>query len=111
METGVWTWNEAMVGYRAVEEVLAENGAQEGEGIITANSPGYAVVTGRPSYNVPNGGVETILQLAKYYGVRWVLVEDSHPDALEDLYEDPHDVGALEYLGTVEQIHVFVIEE
>lgn len=110
-DTEVWGWNEKTVGYAAVEEALLDYGAQEGEGVITSSSPAFVMVTGRPSYNVPDGGVETVLALAHHYDLRWVLVENTHPEELEDLFEDPHDVAGLDYLGTFEGIHLFRVED
>ena len=110
-DTEVLGWNQAVAAYTAVEAALVEFGALEGEAVITAEPPTFVTITGRPSYNVPNGGVETVLALAEDYGVRWVLVEDSHPEGLDDLFEEPHDVGALKYLGTFEDIHLFMVED
>jgi hypothetical protein len=106
-----WVWNATLKGYTAVEAYLEDLGVPKDEGIVSATAPAYVLINGRPSYNVPDGGPETLVALGAHYDIRWVLVENSHPEDLDDLFEDPHDVGALKYLDTVEEIHIFIIED
>jgi hypothetical protein len=110
-ETEGMIWNVAVDRYSAVDDALADLNVSKDEVIVSANPPGFVVVTGRPSVSVPDGGVETVLALTRHYKVRWVLVEASHPEGLEELYENPQDVSGLTYLLTVFDVHLFMIED
>jgi len=103
-------WNQEVTGYTAVDTALSELAVPEDAVVISANPPGFLVVSGRPSINVPDGGVETVINLAQHYGANWVLVEESHPDDLDGLFEAPEDAGGLQFVRTVEGIHIFKVE-
>ncbi len=107
----VAVWNESAERYAAVEEALTRLGAAPDEIIVTAEPPSYVVVTGRPAIGVPDGNEQTLLALAERYHARFVLVEESHPEGLESLYLNPHDVGPLIYVETIGDVHLFVLED
>ena len=77
------------------------------EVIVCATPPAYTAITGRPSIAMPDGGFEPLLEVMDRYHADFVLVEENHPDELDDLFENPKSTPTLKYLGTIEGVHLF----
>lgn len=103
----VMAWNEVQNRYEQVDAALQSLGADQDDLVLTANPPAIAVVAGRPAVGMPDGDTGTLQQVAADFGVQWVLVEPNHPDGLADFYDNPHNVGGLELMETVGDVHIF----
>ena len=73
------------------------------------NAPGYYAANRRPALSIPNGSVETTLEVAHRYGAAYVLLEYNHPDGLGELYKNPADQIGMKYLITYEGTHLFAV--
>jgi hypothetical protein len=71
------------------------------------NPPGYYLASGRTALVVPNGSEQTLLGVARRYGVRFLLLEHDHPRGLERLYRAPDTQAGLKYLFEVNGVRVF----
>lgn len=101
-------WDEGELEYPAVERFLVEHGAQPGDSVIALSSPGYAMMTDRPAYAQPSGGVEALIELAERYDIEYfVFQEQGAVEPLRDLYENPQSGGQFLYLGSVNDIRIF----
>jgi hypothetical protein len=103
-------WDQHIRAYQAVEEVVQGLTTNSEAIIITATPPAYTSITGRPSIAIPNGGIEPLLAVIERYDAKYMLLETNHPSALEDLFEQPLDIGELKYFATIEGVHLFVWE-
>lgn len=103
-------WNVTLHHYKAVEESIQEHYPGSDEIIVTINPPAYTVLNDRPSIGMPDGGVDSLLDVIQRYQARFVLLEPSHPDDLDELFLEPQDVGSLKYQDTIQNTHLFVWE-
>ena len=103
-------WNQTETRYKAVDVVLDGLGASRFELVMAASPPGFTVVTGRAAIAIPDGDPQRMLEAAKDYGADWVLVEPNHPEGLDELYENPQDVGSLTLIVRVEDVLIFAWE-
>lgn len=101
-------WEEGELSYPAVERFLVEHGAQADEPIIVLSAPGYYMMTGRPAFVQPYGDVNTLLEVAKRYHVRYFAFEaQGRLKPLRDLYDAPQNFEQFEYLGEVDDTRIF----
>lgn len=101
-------WEEGELSYPAVERFLIEHGAQPGEAVMVLSSPGYYMMTGRPAFAQPYGDVDTLLEVAERYDIRYYAFEaQGRLDLLKDLYDHPQNYPQIEYLGEVDDTRIF----
>ena len=74
------------------------------------NAPGYYAANRRPALSIPNGDVETTLEVAHRYQAAYILLDHNHPEGLAKLYENPADQIGLEHLITFEGTHIFAVK-
>ena len=92
-----------------VGRVLEEIGAAQDDKIMINNPPGLYEATGRESIVMPNGGIREVIEAAKEFNVRYIVLEANHPEGLSELFQDPTSQGELEYISTVSGSHYFSI--
>jgi hypothetical protein len=110
-EQGLSKWEMNHISYQQVEAEITKFGAGQQEIVLTINPPGYFESTSRPAIAIPDGEILITLKVAEKYGGRYLVLEKDHPKGLNDLYENPHmQIDGLEYLLSVNDIHLFVIE-
>lgn len=107
--TAVPPWGQAEAVYARVEQALHEVGAPPGATVLVNNPPGYFGATGRPALVIPDGDEAATLAVARRYQAAYLLLEPNHPRALEDLYRNPGDRPGLDFLLTVDGVHIFHI--
>lgn len=102
-------WGKSQTTYTIVEKALRRRGAQSQDVVMVNNPPGYFIASGRPALVIPNGDVSTLLAVARRYHGQYLLLEYNHPKPLDNLYHQTSDLPGLEYLFTLEKIHIFKI--
>lgn len=103
-------WSASAQHYRAVERDLQRLGAQPGDAVIVNNPPGYWLASGRPAVVIPDGDASMLLQAARQYRVRYLVLEITNPAALGDLYHARISPPALTYLDTVGQTRLYRVD-
>ncbi len=81
-------WNRADTAYREAGAWLAERDDLESV-VMAGNPPGFTYHTGHPSIVVPNGDVNTLLDAARRFGAKWLVLDANRPAPLAALYADP----------------------
>lgn len=104
-----WTWHQSNVHYHEVEFELGRLGAQPGQSVLVNNPPGYFLASGREAVVIPFGDVEMLLRAAKDYQIDYVVLEETNPPMLADLYYLRKVPPELEYLGKVGATQLFLI--
>jgi hypothetical protein len=103
-------WEKNQMIYQQVESAFLEFGADPQEIILTINPPGYYYVSSRPTIGIPNGDIQTTLEVAQRFEARYLVLEEDHPKGLSDLYENPEmSIEGLQYMRSVNNTHLFVI--
>lgn len=90
-------WNRSDLIYRQVDAWLDDHAAPN-DLIMINNPPSFYYHTGRSSVVVPAGGPETVLEICRRYGVRYVVLDRNVVPALEPLYR-----GEMSHPHLVEQ--------
>ncbi len=94
------SWGASQTAYQSVGNRLRDLNPDVGV-VAVNNPPGFHVATGLPSIAIPNGPPETLRQVVERYGAEWVVLEENHPQGLDDLYTQPIDLVWLELVETI----------
>jgi len=108
-ETESLAWNASRNHYQAVEQTLVSFGAGENEPVLVNNPPGYWLVSGRPAVVIPYGDETMLLNAARDFGVRYLVLETINPGQLSDLYHRRISLPELEFLTAVESTQLYRI--
>ncbi|MBU4225729.1 MAG: hypothetical protein KKC71_07900 [Chloroflexi bacterium] len=104
-------WGREASAYSQIEEFLEKQGAPVEAVVIVANPPGYYLASGRSAVAIPDGDEQTVLQVARRYGGRYLILEQgSLPHALEALYARPDRHPNFRCMGEVEEARIYAIQ-
>jgi 4-amino-4-deoxy-L-arabinose transferase-like glycosyltransferase len=78
-------WRESQRTYEQIGEELLDL-ANSNDVVAVNNPPGFFLATGLNAVVIPNGSAETLQSVVDQYQVRWVVLDENHPEGLEDLY-------------------------
>jgi hypothetical protein len=83
--------------------------------VVVNNPPGFYYFTARPSIVVPGGNVDMLLQAAKDFDARWVVLDANVSEGLKELYAQPASEPRLELRQTftdaaARPVYVFQVE-
>ena len=108
-ETKPSPWSKSSSTYQAVDQYLVESGASGDQIVLVNNSPGYFTATGRSAIVIPDGDVNTMMAVARKYGASYLVLEQNTVDGLRGLFQNPQSLAGLEFLRTIDQVHIFRI--
>jgi len=57
--------------------------------VLVNNPPGLYFFTEHPSLIIPNGDADTLVQVMRDFGARWVVLDANRPAGLTALYQSP----------------------
>jgi len=104
-------WNANYQKTQELEEVLLTLGAMPEDVVMINNPPGYSLVSTRPTIVIPNEDMVTLLTVAEEHNAKYLVLENNHPQPLDELYTSPRSQGKLRYLQSQDGAHFFEIEE
>ena len=97
--------------YPSVEKMFLDNGIKPSDRVIVRNPPGYFIGSGRSSISLPFGDESTIMAVAERYNAHYLVIEKGGTfEAIQDLYDNPHDNSFFTYLGEVDGARLYRIE-
>jgi len=79
-------WNRTDAVYDEVGAWLDAYDVPDSTIVLVGNPPSFWYHVGRPSVVVPNGGEETLLAVARRYGVDYLVLDQNRPAPLADFY-------------------------
>jgi hypothetical protein len=94
-------WAAAARTYAEIGERLRDLDP-EARVVAVNNPPGFYAASGIQAVVIPNGPTDTLRQVVERYGVDWVILEENHPLALDDLYARPYDSAWLTIVAEVD---------
>jgi hypothetical protein len=100
-------WASSYRSHLEIHEVLYDIGANDDDIVMINNPPGFYFASERPSVVIPAADVDTLIEVAKKYDVRWVVIDENVVDALQDLVVYPTDRNGLNYILTKNDIHYY----
>lgn len=105
------TWDERYLLYENLASWLSAN-SQPGELAMLADPPGYFYSSGKPSLVSTNNDLETTLEVAHRFGVRFLVVETAHPWPWHGLYLQGESEPSLQLRQTLDGMKIYeVIQE
>jgi hypothetical protein len=91
--------------------MFQDNGINSNDVVIVRNPPGYFIGSGRSSVSLPFGDESTIMAVAEKYNAQYLVLEEGGTfEAIQDLYDSPHEQSSFTYLGEVDGARLFRIE-
>jgi hypothetical protein len=94
------SWGASQVVYQDVGNRLQD--LDPDVGVVAGNNPpGFHLATGLQAIAIPNGPPETLHQVVERYNADWIVLEENHPQELNDLYTQPIDLAWLEPVETI----------
>ena len=103
------TWNQADAVYDTIGRWLTERDAADPI-VMVNNPPSFTYHTGLRSIVVPYGDVADLLQAARQFGVRWLILDANRPEPLAALYAAPQQPSRLKWQESFGSAQVFAIE-
>lgn len=104
-------WTRSWETHRQIAKGIQDFGADCTTAVMINNPPGYYAATHCPAIVIPNGDEQILLQVAKRYQVRLVVLERNHPRWLSELYEKPGSRPPhLHFLGTIGDAKIYRVE-
>jgi len=110
-EAGGSSWNAHNERYVHLEQYLLKRDTPLEEVVMVNNSPGYFAASGRPSISIPYSDLQEVCSAADRYQARFLLLEIDQIPAEAELFDHPKDKLCLQYLDTVDDVHIFWIKE
>lgn len=92
-------WDQGGKAYAALDTKLDSLGAGPDDVVLVNNPPGYFVASGRQAIAIPNGGETTLLEVARRYDAKYLLIEKNHVVGLAGFYDTPEDRPGWHYLA------------
>jgi hypothetical protein len=103
-------WNSGNERAKDIEQELTRLAVGEAEPILINNPPGYFATNGRAAIVIPDGSVQSTLDVARRYQVKYMVLEKAHVDAMNVLYQSPQSDPHFKFLGQVNDARLFRIE-
>jgi len=101
-------WNQSDLVYDSIGQWLREQG--ETDPIVMVNNPpGFYYRTGYSSIVVPNGDVTDLLNAARQFGARWLILDANRPEQLATLSAQPNSDPRLKLRETFERTQLYEI--
>lgn len=102
-------WDSSYKQHLQIEKTLNEITGTKAELVMLNNPPGYFAATGKSSIVIPDGNVGALLNAARTYGVKYLILDQNHPQDLSQLYKTPENNAELKFLITQNGVHYFSI--
>jgi hypothetical protein len=102
-------WNQPHNKYEMIGSELSKIGLGKKELVMINNPPGLYYAAGHWSVVIPDGDIEDVIKAADEFGAGYLILENNHPENLNEFYENPSSVGRLIYLTTLDGTHFFEI--
>jgi hypothetical protein len=103
-------WDRESLTYREINQYLASQGATCSDVVMVANPPGYYLASGNYAIAVPDGDLDTLLNVAQKYKVIYLILEQgSVPAGLQVIYDGADQQTSLTYLGERGNARIFLI--
>ncbi len=94
--------------YQHLEAFLDMQFPRVDQPVIVNNPPAYYAATGRQSLIIPYGDESTILELARQFSARFLLLDENHIPQLNDLYQNPQaDRNGFIFVSEMDGIQIY----
>ena len=98
------SWNERNDVYRDVGRWLEQKGDDVGL-VMVNDAPAFYYFARRPGMSIPNEDLETVVEVARRFGVSYLIVEANHPRQLQALYKGQQTGPRLKLETTLRDAH------
>jgi hypothetical protein len=108
-EVNAPVWGQSGASYMRLESQLDSMGVPAEAIRMVNNPPGYFAATSRMAIVIPDGDIVMLMEAARCYNAGYLLLDENHPQGLEELYANPGKQPGLEYEGEFEKTKIFRI--
>jgi len=105
-------WQRGELTYPKVEEFLLGQNIQPSEPVMVINPPGYTMMTGRPAVVFPYGGEEAILDVARKFNAKFIILKQDPVNLsahFNALYNQPDLYPSIQFIGQVEDVKIYKV--
>lgn len=99
-------WDQKYQNFALLDDYLVKAGALPGDVVMVNDSPGYYAMTGRSSVQMTSGSLQAAENAMDRFNVRYLLIDQGHTHAFDDLYSSP---GLTEQLTLIGKYQEFVV--
>ncbi len=104
-------WGSTEFSYQEVDSFLENNGVSAEAVVMVNNPPGYYAMTGRQSIVIPHGDLQSALLAGRKFQASYLILDKNYPQGLEEIYQNPGNYPGLQHLKTINQMHIYFIEQ
>ncbi len=104
-------WGKSELAYQEIEAYLNNLDISHEDVVMVNNPPGYYAMTGREAIVIPDGDLNTSLLTAEKYKASYLILDENYPQGLSEMYHYPRDVPGVSYMGTVEEMQIYLIDQ
>lgn len=91
-------WGSDQKKFLVIDQTLIDMGIPSDMPILVNDPPGYTAATRRPSLVIPNGDINMLIAVMGRYQVDIVVLQDDHPQKLQNLYSGAEQTDQLQLL-------------
>ena len=107
---GSIAWGEEQAAYSQINRLLQQDGIDKEAVVMVANPPGFYLASGNPAIAIPNGNLDTLLEVTHKYQAEYVILErGSVPSGLISVYDQPEGQIGMDYLGELDGAQIYAI--
>ena len=102
-------WNQSWEKYEEIYQFIDTHDQSLDQTVLINNPPRYYLVSGDNAVVIPNGDLDTLLEVAHLFNAKYLILEKVHVPGLDFIYKNPTDTESLTYLGMTGDTKIFSI--
>ena len=108
-QSQVLLWNQSWEQYEDIYQFIDTHDQSSDRTVLTDNPPRYYLVSGDNAAVIPNGDLDTLLEVAHLFNAKYLILEKVHVPGLDFVYQNPMVTESLTYLGMTGDTKIFSI--
>jgi len=102
-------WATSQDNYKAVGKYFDENNIPETALVIVNDPPGFYLATGRSSIVIPDGGEQELLEAARKYGAKYLILDQNNLKLIQLYQSENGFIPGIDFLVEVGPIKIYQI--
>jgi len=102
-------WTASQNNYIAVEKYFDEHNIPETTLVIVNNPPGFYLATGRPSIVIPDGGEQDMMEAARKFGARYLILDQNNLKLVQLFHSEESFIPGIDFLEVVGPMKIYQI--
>ena len=98
-QSQIMRWNQPWKEYEDIYQFIDTYDHGSDQTVLINNPPRYYLVSGKNAVVIPDGDLDTLMEVAHLFNAKYLILEKAHVSGLEFIYNDSAASEALTYLG------------